>query len=206
MPTNSKFSIFWMPPTKYQPSPPAAADTLWTESDITRYNKIEIERIDPDASSFPDALTGLVSIEPIISRTRTKNAAPFSDESRMPDTGFSGVRLMVKLFFDESTIHNGIVQKSKAIQRLTYWYVNRNTKRGIWREGRLGIRCDYRDEFDLVPEYDSGYKLVEFRLMQELKYNPAPSGYLVLEHSGDPRKLKGPVRETALRVARGLDV
>ena len=55
-----------------------------------------------------------------------------------------------------------------------------------------------------MPEYNSGYKLVEFKMLQELKYNPTPTGYLILEHSGDPRKLKGVRRETAIQEAHPI--
>ena len=60
------------------------------------------------------------------------------------------------------------------------------------------MRIDARPEFNLVPEIDSGYKLTHFEVMHELKYAPTPTAYLILEHSGNPRRLNF---ETGARTA-----
>ena len=126
MATNGKFVLFWMPEEDYVAQPGDEAGATWTEDRIDSKYKIEVEATSP--ADAPDSLTGLVSIKPMISRTRTVNPAPFSDEAKRPDTGFSGIRLECRLFFGEtqSVTANpaGPTKRAKAIDRLCLLYTS----------------------------------------------------------------------------------
>lgn len=200
MAKNGEFTLFWMPEAEFAPTPPNPANTNWTENLIPSTNKVEIEADTARTTDAPDALTGLVSFKPSVDRTNTKNSAPFTDEAKRPDTGFSGIMLEANIIFDQSTFDShGVLNRAKAVRRLLYWYAHRNTVRGIYREGRLGLRNNYRPEFNLVPTYDSGWKLIHFDLFQDLKFNAVQTGQIILGHSGNPRRLAGVVEEAGVQ-------
>lgn len=180
---HGEFCMFWMP------SKERSAGVPWTEAYINDAYKIEAEG---DAQA-PDAYTGFSSVHPVMSRFRTANAAPYSEESKKPDTGFSGLRLEIRLLLRETTLrtegNEKVAIKSRVVKRLGRWFSEPNHLRGAFREGRIGIRIDTRPEYNLVPTIDSGYKLTHFEVMHELKFDPTPTIFLILEHSGKPTAL-----------------
>lgn len=161
MVTHGKFSIYRMT---------EIADT----EDTILTDKIEF---DGDAM-VPDGRTGIVSFRPIISRTQTQNPAPFLEIARKPDTGFEGVRYAITVLFDESAGRAG------AIAKLSEWLQSPNSIRGKFKEGRFGIRNDYRPEFNLLPDNNQGYKIVNFDLTQDLTIQSLFKGVIILELSG----------------------
>ena len=194
MAVHGEFCMFWMP------SKEKSAGVEWTETLIHDDYKIEAgEGAEApnvkNSVADKDSFIGIASIKPMISRFRTANPAPYSEESKKPDTGFSGIRLEVRLLMREVQIYTPQGQTSKEtirtrlISRLGRWFSEPNHLRGAFREGRIGVRIDARPEFNLVPKIDSGYKLTHFEVMHELKYAPTPTAYLILEHSGNPREL-----------------
>ena len=153
-------------------------DTTDTENNISA-DKVEF---DGDAQ-IPDSRSGTVSFSPVMSRTPTENPAPFQEIARKPDTGFSGNRYTLQVFFDEE------FGKSLAIAKIRDWHSEENAIKGKFKEGRFGIRNDYRPEYDLTPNNDAGYKLIHFETTQELVFHKMVRGTIVLEFSGDPSQL-----------------
>ena len=164
MATHGRFVIFRM------------SDTADTEDSITT-DKVEF---DGDAQ-VPDGRSGLVSFNPILSRTTTENPAPFEQFARKPDTGFAGTRYTCQVFFDES---DG--SSAEAIEKIAEWMRQDNAIKGKFKNGRFGVRNDYRPEFDLLPDNTKGYKFVSFDINQELLHHTLVRGTIVLELSGVP--------------------
>ena len=149
-----------------------------TETTITK-DKVEF---DGDAA-VPDGRAGITSYSPVMSRGQTDNPAPFLEQNRKPDVGFSGLRYTLDVTFDESDGTSG------AIGKLRDWYAQGNDIKGVFREGRFGLRNNYRQEFDLVPSGDAGYKLAHFEISHDLLNKRLSRGIIVLEFSGDPAEL-----------------
>ena len=166
--TKGEFALFRMPETGTH-----TEDTITTD-------KIEC---DGDAE-VPDSRCGLISIRPVLDRFKSTQAAPFVDEVTRQDTGFSGIMYEITLFFNEE---DG--DAAGAIAKLVEWFSERNTVRGKYQHGRIGIRNNYRPEYNLVPNADAGFKVVRFDYFQELKIQYHSRGTVYLEFSGDPKEL-----------------
>ena len=167
MTTHGKLSIFRM------------TDTTDTEDNITD-DKVEFD----DDAAVPDNRSGLVSFTPVLSRTSTDNPAPFQEIARKPDTGFAGNRYSLNVFFDESDGNRAL-----AIAKLRDFETQQNFIKGKFREGRIGLRNDYRPEFNVIPDNTAGYKLISFELTQELLHHTIIYGTIILEFSGDASRL-----------------
>ena len=113
-----------------------------------------------------------------MSRTDATIGAPYDERARKPDTGYKGTRYIFDVYFDE---YNG---PSPAVDRLTEWYVEGNTERGKFKDGRIGIRNNYRPKLNVTPLYESGYKFVLFELLHDLKYKSEAHARIILEYSG----------------------
>ena len=160
------FSLFWM------------TETTDTEDTITT-NKIEF---DGDANT-PDNKSGLISFRTTPKKTDTSNPAPFQEIARKPDTGFSGLRYILNVYFDEQ------IGQAKAIATLRDWSIVDNTIPQKFREGRIGLRNNYRPEFNLTPDNTAGFKIISFDIDQNIAFNSVVKGIIILEFSGDPLKL-----------------
>ena len=143
----------------------------------TGTERIEIE----GTADTPDGRTKIAMMQVMDGRFRTDNPVPFGEQTTKPDTGFSGARITFDLIFDESSGN-----AAGAIATLRRWFRERNTSRGVYAHGRIGLRNDYRPEYNLVPSLLEGYKLLNFELTQEMIRNPFPTGRLMLEYSGVP--------------------
>ncbi len=152
-------------------------DTTDREATITA------DKIEMVGGVTPDNRTEVISFTPVMTRTPAEVPAPFLDEARKPDTGFAGNRYTLQLFFDES------LGTAASIEKLRDWFINSNSIKAKFKNGRFGIRNDYRPEFDLVPNNDAGYKLVHFEIMQDLAIPTLFRGTVILEFSGDPARL-----------------
>ena len=152
-------------------------NTTDTEATITT-DKIEFTE-----GAVPDNRAIVTSFEPEMSRTQTSNSAPFLDEARKPDTGYSGNRYLFELFFNEEGGAAG------AIQKIRDWMKEENALKGKFPQGRFGIRNDQRPEFNLTPTRTTGYKIIYFKLTQDMLYPIYPTATLILEMSGDPVSL-----------------
>ena len=164
MATHGKLVIFRM------------SDTTDTEDNITA-DKVEFD----DDAVIPDGRSGVVSFNPIISRTSTENPAPFEEFARKPDTGFAGNRYTLNVFFDESDGN-----RAEAIEKIKEWITQENSEKGKFKEGRFGIRNDYRPEFNLTPDNTKGYKILTFDINQDLLHHTIVRATIVLELSGVP--------------------
>ena len=153
-------------------------NTTDTESNISA-DKVEFD----EGAMIPDSRSGIVSFSPVMSRTPTENPAPFQEIARKPDTGFGGNRYTIQVFFDEE------FGNSSAIAKIRDWHSEENAIKGKFKEGRFGIRNDYRPEYNLTPNNDAGYKLIHFETSQELLHRTMVRGTIILEFSGDPLQL-----------------
>ena len=149
-----------------------------TEEMIT--NKIEF---DGDAE-VPDGRSGIMTMSPGIGRTNTKNPTPFQERSRRPDTGFDGTKHVFNIFLDEST------GKAAARTKLVQLASQDNTLDGRFRGGRLGLRNNYWDDFDLVPTRESGYKLSIVNGFKDLNTPDFMTATIELEFVGLASDLK----------------
>ena len=149
-----------------------------TESSLT--DKIEF---DTDAI-VPDSRSKTVSIGGDDNRTDTKNPAPFLNMARVPDTGFDGNMYTLNLYFDERA---GLAE---GIKRIVQWQSRDNALPTIFKNGRFGIRNNYRPEHDLVPDNTAGYKLHKFNTFTDLRVSRVTFGTLILKFSGNPLKWK----------------
>lgn len=166
MAVNGKLCIFRM------------TNTTDTENTITA-DKLEFD----EGALIPDAKAGIQSFNPSMSRFQTDNPIPYQNKTNKPDTGFSGTRYQLNIFFNES---DGL---AGGVNILKKWYKEDNAITKKFRHGRFGIRNDYRPEFNLIPDNTAGYKLVHYDLFQDLAINHLVPGVIILEFSGDASKL-----------------
>ncbi len=148
-----------------------------TESTVT--DKVEFE----GNAITPDNRSGVVSFVPALGRHKPENPLPHANRADKPDTGFSGDLYTFEVVFDEES---GTAQ---AIAKFRDWLAEDQTVDGIYDEGSIGVRNNYRPEFDLVPNNDAGYKVVNFTIHQNLTLQNFVYATIVLEFSGDPKRL-----------------
>ncbi len=138
------------------------------------------------AAQHPDARSGVVSTTISMMRTQTDNAAPFQEESRHPDTGFSGVRYTIHVVFDERDNNY-----AKSIERLVKWQGEDQFIKGRYANGRIGIRNDFQPEFNLVPDNTSGYKIASVTSTHDGEYHQIRTAEIILIQSGESEQLAG---------------
>ena len=148
-----------------------AADTETTLTD-----KIEFSG---DAVT-PDTKSGIINFKPSISRRNPDNPLPHANDTDKQDTGYSGNTYTFTAFFNEE---NG---RALGIERLRDWIREDQTTDEIFDHGRIGLRNNFRPEFNLTPNNESGYKIVHFELSQDLLVHTMVTAIIVLEHSGKP--------------------
>ena len=152
----------------------------------------------------PDGRTKFVSMRQVTRRFDTTNPAPYEEATARPDTGYHGTTLELKLLFLEqdrvqdrgSTFRPsnqryrpdfaGEHNLARGIATLRNWQREDNSVRGKYRNGRVGFRCDYRPEFNLIPNNEGGYKVVSFETFTSLQTPYWTEGYLVIQYSGYP--------------------
>ena len=163
------------------------------ERSVDDNNRIEMEG---DANK-PDENTKYVSAKFVMSRIDARNPAPFAENTPRPDTGFDGTRLEINLEFyeRERIIGNSGTPPStdadtnnmaKGIELLRNWFREDNSIRGRFRHGRIGIRNDYRPEFNLIPDNYGGYKLVHFEINHDLTVAYHVPATVILQYAGAP--------------------
>ena len=108
-----------------------------------------------------------ISLTPSVSRIRTDNPAPYQDITRKPDTGSGGGRYILRAYMEDPSPGSGT--PIPALQRLVSWQKTDNTS-DSYRHGLIGFQNDYRPEFDVVPSADTGYKLMEVAVEQDMTY------------------------------------
>lgn len=166
MPINGEFAIFRC--------------TTVGQTEATTVDKVEFDA----GAVIPDGRSKIISFNPVMSRTETQNSAPFLELARKPDTGFSGNRYTIRIFFDES------VALAAGLGRLIQWYSQENALPGAYKNGRFGVRNNYRPELDLTPDNTAGYKFVHLDISQDLKISRVIIATVILEFSGDPSRLR----------------
>ena len=165
------------------------------ETDVDDASLIEMEG---DAEQ-PDAYTKFVAIKQMTKRFDTTNPAPYEEATARPDTGYHGTMLELTLVFletERAQIQNqrgetlpdfaGQSNRAGAIARLRDWEREDNSIRGMFRNGRIGFRCDYRPEFNLRPDNNGGYKIISFETFTNMEVPWQTTGYLVIQYSGYP--------------------
>ena len=135
------------------------------------------DKVEFDGGVIPDNRGGVIEFSIETNRTQTQNSSPFTDAAKKPDTGFGGTRYSLELYFNED---EGVAGGLATLKR---WANTQNDVRGVFRDGRIGIRNNWRPEFDLQPEADKGYKIASFRVKQMLKTPRIVMATLVLELS-----------------------
>ena len=148
-----------------------------TESSVS--DKVEFE----GTASLPDNRSGIVSFDPVLGRHKPENPLPHANKADKPDTGFAGDTYTFELVFDEETGRAG------AIAKFRDWLAGDQTVDGIFDEGSIGVRNNYRPEYNLHPNNNAGYKVVSFSIHQNLALQNFVYGTLILEFSGDPARL-----------------
>ena len=151
---------------------PADATSSTTETNIT--DKVEFG----GNAGTPDGRAACDTFRIMSGRAQTKLDVPYTDDVRKPDTGFTGDTYILYVQFDERL---GI---AGGIDRLRSWIREPNFIRGKFRHGRIGVRNNFRPEFNLTPNNDRGYKIVNMTLDQEVQY-PFTRYEIVLELAGD---------------------
>lgn len=172
---------------------------LWrsTEADDTELTvdaDIDLLEIEGDART-PDDRTWYVSCKDVMSRIDTRNPAPFAENTPRPDTGFDGLRIEMSLMFDERARFIGHATKdtpAKGIGLLRNWFREDNSIRGKFRHGRIGMRNDYRPEFNLKPDNYGGYKLVHLEIDHDLDVPYYIRATIILQYAGAPGLIEVP--------------
>ena len=144
------------------------------------------ERIEFDGNAAtPNDQCKIISFYPSMKRRQTDNPAPFMELNRKPDTGFVGNTYIINVIFKEFG-----ADKNEAIARLRNWAREDNFVRGDYRNGRFGLRNDYRPEFNLTTPNDmAGYKIQSVDIEQDLQHKNIVKCQIIMEFSGDPSKL-----------------
>ena len=166
MVTRGDISLYWMPDIP---------ETNTSEDNIS--DKIEFN----GDAEIPDSRSGTLSTEINVRRRRPKLDNAFEENVIKQDGGFEGSTYTINAIFDEST------GTALALARLRNWLGRSNVVRGHFKHGRIGIRNNYRPEFNLIPNNDAGFKLQDVRL--KLPSNEARvDATIVLEFSGTPTR------------------
>ena len=151
--------------------------------------------------------TGLITYNIMIDRSNTMNPAPYLEETRKPDTGFRGMRYVIKgLFIDTRDDPDGkdddpatktdnfpyspTRQGAHAdIGRLAGWFKVSSDIRGKFKNGSFGIINTRAPEFDVHPRRSDGtspsggLKLVGLDFSEQIEYG-IRTAIITLEHSG----------------------
>ena len=142
-------------------------------------------------AEHPDGNTWYKSANFTMTRIDVRNAAPFAENTPRPDTGFDGTRIEMQIEFSERERVIGhatkdVPNRAKAIARLRDWFREDNSIRNKYRHGRIGIRNDYRPEFNLIPDNFGGYKLAQFSMPHDLTVAYHIPATIILQYAGAP--------------------
>ena len=188
----------------------AATDLVSEDNDggelrVSNDSLIEME----GTAEFPDKYTKYISMKQVTKRFDTTNAAPYEEATARPDTGYHGTMLEMSLLFDEyermkdtrtevqkaadpptPPIYvpdaTGRHNRAKAIERLRDWEREDNSIRNKFRNGRIGLRNDFRPEWNVIPDRHGGYKIINFETFSSAEVPRWTTGYLTLQYSGYP--------------------
>ena len=172
------------------------ADALATDDERHVPAVGNILEIEGDAE-LPDGNTWYTSCKGAMSRIDTRNPAPFAENTPRPDTGFDGLRVEMNLLFDERERKIGRTgnplsdtpdknNMAKGLALLRDWFREDNSIRGKYRHGRIGMRNDYRPEFNVVPDNYGGYKLVHLETDHDLDVPYYIRTTIILQYAGAP--------------------
>ena len=136
----------------------------------------------------------------VIARTPTDNSAPNSEETRRPDTGFSGTRYVIHAWCRGWYLVPGGTGNARTIMEpadfatLVSWYRQKSRVRGAYRNNRFGIETQYAPSLNMAPDPTSsitrnrlGLKMISLEIFEDVMYN-VKRLVITLEQSGkDPR-------------------
>ena len=141
------------------------------------------DKIEFDGNAMvPDNRSGIMNFRPSIKRRNPDNPLPHANETDKQDTGYSGNTYSFTAYFYEG------VGRAGGIAKLRDWIIEDQTIDTLFDNGRIGIRNDFRPEFNLTPNNDSGYKIILLEPLQDLGLHTRVVVSIVLEHSGDPTR------------------
>ena len=164
MATKGEACIFW------------CSNTGDTENTLANSEKVEFGI----GAVAPDGKTGIIQITNMINKHQPQDDEPYASSTRKKDTGFNGAEIMLEIFFDEDAIGT-----AQAIARLRKWIAESNSVPIKFPHNRIGIRNDYRPEWNLTPSATAGYKITAFKTTTNLEHQNQTIGSLTLTFSGD---------------------
>ena len=139
------------------------------------------------------AATQLITYNIMIDRSQTQNPAPYLEETRKPDTGFRGMRYVIKALFrgDSSPSSYGA---HSDIEKIATWFKESSDIRGAYKNGRFGIFNERAPEFNIHPKPSTatdatrnddsgGLKLVGLDFSEQIEYC-IRTAIITLEQSG----------------------
>jgi len=125
---------------------------------------------------------GIISLRPIGDLRRTDVPNPDQRTIRKPDTGVAGFQFQMDMIVNEK------ITNSKSPAKLFVMYLEANVVRGIFGQGRIGVRFDkfQSGSFDVTPNNIQGCKIVHVEVDDQLSWG----GYLpmsaIIEVVGNP--------------------
>ena len=135
----------------------------------------------------------------VIARTPTDNSAPNSEETRRPDTGFSGTRYVINAwcrgwYLVPGTGNTRTIKEPEDFATLVSWYRQKSRVRGKYRNNRFGIETQYAPSLNMAPDQTCtatrnrlGLKMISLEIFDDVMYN-VKRLVIILEQSGkDPR-------------------
>ena len=157
-----------------------ATDTGDDEASLAATEKIEFN--DPDSATNPNRCAEHTADS---GRNISDNKLPFHNLTKKQDTGFSGIRLVLKLRFYEL---DGV--DNVALTRLLGWlHTSQGSVRGKFTNGRFGLRLDSQPQYNLTPIKASGWLLGTYSLRRVYAHHVVVDVLLHLIHGGDPSEL-----------------
>ena len=166
------------------------------DSDTTTKNVGDESKIEFGIQNYtefqrtPDNSAYVTSFNAEITRTQTDNPVPLQDDTKNPDTGYSGTIITLQLFFDQTILNSeGNPTPSQAITRLIQWTgydttLDEELKK--FRRGRFGIRDLRHSDINVTPIPERGVKILKFIYAEDYQFLGQVTGTLVLQISGKP--------------------
>ena len=165
---------------------------------------------EPKNRPSPDNRTKFVECNPPTNRFDTRNPNPFSENTIRPDTGYSGTMVQLDLLFDETDrVISSATEKdyrAKGIALLLNWSRSDNTVRSRFKNGRIGMRNDYRPEYSLKPDNFGGYKVLSFDPVTRTPHPYYTRARLILQYSGAPGLTEDDAADAVPRLGNHDDV
>jgi len=100
-----------------------------------------------------------------------------------PDTGISNITLYVGIKFNEDASENDY------IGTLARWGIDQKTVRGVFSNGRFGVRNDKKVWMNFQPTDTAGWKIVENNTDDLLQFGNLCDVLITLQFAGNTKEL-----------------